>query len=167
MECSLREGRQDMKISSKARYAIQSMLQLALSPDGRPVTLSQLTQQQKISPSYLEQLLAGLRGQNLVSGVRGPGGGYRLAKATDTITIEDIIVAVHEEHVTRPPTSQHEDNLYNDMWWDLSERLQNFLTSISLSDLMARDNVQEYLHQQRLLKGHQAESVVEDKRNIA
>ena len=72
-----------MKISSKARYAIQSMLQLALSPDARPVTLSQLTEQQGISPSYLEQLLAGLRGQTLVSGVRGPGGGCRMARAAE------------------------------------------------------------------------------------
>ena len=156
-----------MKISSKARYAIQSMLQLALSPDARPVTLSQLTQQQKISPSYLEQLLAGLRGQKLVSGVRGPGGGYRLAKAADSISIEDIIVAVHEEHVTRPPKSQHEDNLYNDMWWDLSECLQTFLTGITLADLMARDDVQQHLHEQRLLKGLQPETMVERSRHRA
>lgn len=144
-----------MKISSKARYAIQAMLQLALSPEGRPVTLSQLTQQQGISPSYLEQLLAGLRGQKLVSGVRGPGGGYCLAKAVDKISIEDIIVAVHEEHVTRPPRSQHEDSLYNDMWWDLSERLQTFLTGITLADLMGREDVQQYLHEQHFLKGRQ------------
>ncbi|MDT8404744.1 Rrf2 family transcriptional regulator [Sulfuriflexus sp.] len=156
-----------MKISSKARYAIQSMLQLALSPDARPVTLSQLTQQQGISPSYLEQLLAGLRGQKLVSGVRGPGGGYRLAKPADKISIEDIILAVHEEHVTRPPKSQHEDSLYNDMWWDLSERLQDFLTGISLADLMDRDDVQQQLHQQRLLRGHQPETMVEHRHHRA
>ena len=144
-----------MKISSKARYAIQSMLQLALSPDARPVTLSQLTEQQGISPSYLEQLLAGLRGQTLVSGVRGPGGGYRLARAADKISIEDIILAVHEEHVTRLPKSQHEDSLYNDMWWDLSERLQSFLTGISLADLMAREDVQRHLQEQNFLKGRQ------------
>lgn len=150
-----------MKISSKARYAIQSMLQLALSPDARPVTLSQLTEQQGISPSYLEQLLAGLRGQTLVSGVRGPGGGYRLARAADNISIEDIILAVHEEHVTRPPKSQHEDSLYNDMWWDLSERLQNFLTGISLADLMSGEDVEKQLHEQRLLKGRQPEIMAE------
>ena len=147
-----------MKISSKARYAIQSMLQLALSPDARPVTLSQLTEQQGISPSYLEQLLAGLRGQTLVSGVRGPGGGYRLARAADKISIEDIILAVHEEHVTRLPKSQHEDSLYNDMWWDLSERLQSFLTGISLADLMAREDVQRHLQEQHFLKGRQPET---------
>jgi Rrf2 family iron-sulfur cluster assembly transcriptional regulator len=156
-----------MKISSKARYAIQSMLQLALSPEGRPVTLSQLTRQQGISPSYLEQLLAGLRGQKLVCGVRGPGGGYRLARAVDNISIEDIIVAVHEEHVTRPPKSQHEDSLYNDMWWDLSERLQSFLTGISLADLMAREDVQRCLHEQRLLKGRPPETMTAHSRYSA
>lgn len=156
-----------MKISSKARYAIQSMLQLALSPGGAPVTLTQLTQQQGISPSYLEQLLAGLRGQALVTGVRGPGGGYRLARTADKISIEDIIVSVHEEHVTRPPQSGHEDSLYNEMWWDLSERLQTFLTGISLADLMARDDVQQHLHEQRLLKGRQPGQLSDRQRNSA
>ena len=110
-------------------------------------------------------MLAGLRGQALVSGVRGPGGGYRLARTADKISIEDIILAVHEEHVTRPPKSQHENSLYNDMWWDLSERLQSFLTGISLADLMAREDVQRHLQEQHFLKGCQPQTMAEAGRN--
>ncbi len=141
-----------MKISSKARYAIQSMLQLAMQVDNKPLTLADLTQQQNISSSYLEQLLASLRESKLVMGVRGPGGGYRIAADLADISIADILMAVHERHLTRPKKSSYGISIYNDMWWDLSESIQNFLSDISLADLMDREDVQTYLHQQRLFK---------------
>jgi len=139
-----------MKISSKARYAIQSMLQLAMQVENKPITLAELTEQQGISTSYLEQLLASLRDSNLVVGVRGPGGGYRIAGDLADINIGQILMAVHETHLTRPPQSGYGVSVYNDMWWDLSEKIQNFLSHISLAELMDREDVQSYLHQQRL-----------------
>jgi len=141
-----------MKISSKARYAIQSMIQLAMQVDNKPLTLADLTQQQGISSSYLEQLLASLRESGLVVGVRGPGGGYRIAKKLSDISITSILMSVHERHLKRPKQSGYDMSIYNDMWWDLSETLQDFLADISLADLMDREDVQTFLHQQRLFK---------------
>ena len=141
-----------MKISSKARHAIQSMLQLAMQADLKPLTLAELTSQQGISSSYLEQLFANLREAGFVEGVRGPGGGYRLAAALSDISIGQIIMAVHPTHMKRPPSSGYEISVYNDMWWDLSDIIQDFLSHISLADLMEREDVQTYIHQQRLFK---------------
>lgn len=141
-----------MKISSKARHAIQSMLQLAMQVDNKPLTLAELTSQQGISASYLEQLFANLRGAGFVEGVRGPGGGYRLAVDLTEISIGQIIMAVHPTHLKRPPPSGYGISIYNDMWWDLSETIQDFLSHISLADLMAREDVQTYIHKQRLFQ---------------
>jgi len=139
-----------MKISSKARHAIQSMLQLAMQVDGKPLTLAELTSQQGISASYLEQLFANLRTAGFVEGVRGPGGGYRLSTDVENISVGQIIMAVHPTHLKRPPQSGYGVSIYNDMWWDLSETIQHFLSRISLAKLMEREDVQEYIHQQRL-----------------
>jgi len=141
-----------MKISSKARYAIQSMIQLAMQVDSKPLTLADLTEAQGISSSYLEQLLASLRESGLVVGVRGPGGGYRVAADLSKISIADILMSVHERHLKRPKQSGYGVSVYNDMWWDLSETIQAFLSEISIADLMDREDVQTYLHQQRLFK---------------
>jgi len=142
-----------MKISSKARYAIQTMLQLALREGGRPVTLAELTEQQGISSSYLEQLLASLRDQKLVVGVRGPGGGYKLAQPMSAITMDMILMAVHESHLQRPPASGYEVSIYNEMWWDLSEQILGFLGKISVQNLMDNPDIQDQLHQHRLVQG--------------
>ena len=147
-----------MKISSKARYAIQTMLQLALREGGRPVTLAELTEQQGISSSYLEQLLASLRDQNLVVGVRGPGGGYKLAQPMAAITIDMILVAVHESHLKRPPASGYDVSIYNEMWWDLSEQILAFLGNISMQNLLDNPNIQSQLHQQRLIQNNSVAS---------
>jgi len=141
-----------MKISSKARHAIQSMLQLAMQVDNAPLTLSELTSQQGISSSYLEQLFANLREAGFVEGVRGPGGGYRLAVELERISIGQIIMAVHPSHIKRPPLSGYGVSIYNDMWWDLSETIQDFLEHISLAELIEREDVQTYIHEQRLFK---------------
>ena len=142
-----------MKISSKARHAIESMLQLAMQVDNKPLTLADLTGQQGISSSYLEQLFANLRIAGFVEGVRGPGGGYRLAFDAKDISIGQVIVAVHPTHTKRPPSSGYVISIYNDMWWDLSESIHDFLLDISLADLMEREDVDTYMHQQRLFKG--------------
>jgi len=141
-----------MKISSKARHAIQSMLQLAMQANNSPLTLAELTTQQGISASYLEQLFANLRTAGFVEGVRGPGGGYRLAADIAEISIGQIIMAVHPTHLKRPPSSGYDISIYNDMWWDLSESIHDFLSHISLADLMEREDVQVYIHEQRLFQ---------------
>lgn len=147
-----------MKISSKARHAIQSMLQLAMQLDNKPLTLAELTSQQGISASYLEQLFANLRAAGFVEGVRGPGGGYRLAEKLTDISIGQIIMAVHPTHLKRPPSSGYGVSIYNDMWWDLSETIQDFLSHISLADLMEREDVQSYIHRQRLCQDDESSS---------
>jgi len=148
-----------MKISSKARYAIQTMIQLALRQGGRPVTLAELTEQQGISSSYLEQLLASLRDQDLVVGVRGPGGGYKLAQPMSSITMSMILMAVHESHLKRPPSSGYDVSIYNEMWWDLSERILGFLSGITMQNLMDNPDIQQQLHQQRLIQNNKVTSI--------
>jgi len=85
-----------MRLSTKGRYAVTAMMHLAIHDRYGPVTLAEISQCQGISLSYLEQLFAKLRKQSLVEGVRGPGGGYRLARFPDQITVADIISAVDE-----------------------------------------------------------------------
>ena len=85
-----------MRLSTKSRYAVTSLLDLVMHSDQGPVSLADISIRQGISLSYLEQLFAALRGKNLVRGVRGPGGGYYLAKPSDNISITDIICAVDE-----------------------------------------------------------------------
>ena len=83
-----------MRLSTKGRYAVTAMIDLALHNDVGPVALTDIADTQKISVSYLEQLFARLRKNGLVTGMRGPGGGYRLARAADEITVAEIIAAV-------------------------------------------------------------------------
>ena len=85
-----------MRLTTKGRFAVTAMVDLALRQAGGPVTLSAISERQKISLSYLEQLFGKLRRHELVSSVRGPGGGYKLAKAAPSLTVADIILAVDE-----------------------------------------------------------------------
>jgi len=146
-----------MKISSKARHAIQSMIQLALSVDGQPVTLHQLTAEQKISSSYMEQLLAALRLKGLVTGTRGPGGGYRLGKPAEAIDIGEILLVVHDGQLVRDPHPDEENAQFFRMWCELSRLILHYLQGITLADLMEDDAVQAHLHIQRLVKDHDVE----------
>src|SRR5687767_1805662 len=86
-----------MRLTTKGRFAVTAMLDLALNEVDRPVTLAGISERQEISLSYLEQLFSRLRRNGLVKSVRGPGGGYRIAKALDTISVSDIITAVDEQ----------------------------------------------------------------------
>jgi Rrf2 family iron-sulfur cluster assembly transcriptional regulator len=85
-----------MRLTTKGRFAVTAMIDLALHSGDGPVTLAEISERQKISLSYLEQLFGKLRRRALVSSVRGPGGGYNLAKPTDHVSVADIIVAVDE-----------------------------------------------------------------------
>lgn len=152
-----------MKLSTKGRYAVTAMMDLALHEKAGPVTLADISQCQGISLSYLEQLFAKLRKHELVSGVRGPGGGYRLAQPADKITVADIITAV-DEHVDatrcagRENCQNGERCLTHDLWTDLSRQIYDFLNGITLAQLAERPGIrqvarrQDVLHQRPLSK---------------
>ena len=134
-----------MKLSTKGRYAVTAMLDLTLHQRGEPVILADISQGQGISLSYLEQLFARLRRARLVRGVRGPGGGYRLARPADTITVADIIVAVDDNACAtdaRPDgTANSERCLTHDLWSELSAQIYDFLDEISLAELAAEPSI--------------------------
>ncbi len=119
-----------MKISSKGRYAVAAMMDLALHESMRPLTIADIAEKQRISLSYLEQIFADLRRAGLVKGTRGPGGGYRLAKPASDISIAQIIQALDEKY----PNKGSEDYLPYELWSGLSKRLYQFLDTISLSE---------------------------------
>jgi Rrf2 family transcriptional regulator, iron-sulfur cluster assembly transcription factor len=144
-----------MKLSTRGRYAVTAMLDLALHQQQRPVTLADIALCQDISLSYLEQLFARLRRAGLVEGVRGPGGGYRLGRTADRITVADIIAAV-DEPIDTTRCGGHQ-NCYNgdrclthELWSELNERIAEFLGGITLADLISRPAVQEVARRQAL-----------------
>ena len=132
-----------MRLSTKGRYAVTAMLDLALNGVKGPVTLAEISENQGISLSYLEQLFAALRSKELVRGVRGPGGGYYLGKSSDDISIANIICAVDEwVEFTRCGGRQNCSRgarcLTHSLWDDLSAEIFDFLANISLGDLVRR-----------------------------
>jgi len=132
-----------MRLSTKGRYAVTAMLDLALHEGKGPVTLADISVNQGISLSYLEQLFASLRGKQLVRGVRGPGGGYYLGKTAADISVADIICAVDEwvEFTRcggREDCHDGERCLTHTLWDHLSDEIYHFLNGISLADLVAR-----------------------------
>ncbi|MEJ2403353.1 MAG: Rrf2 family transcriptional regulator [Candidatus Thiodiazotropha sp.] len=133
-----------MRLSTKGRYAVTAMLDLAINGKTGPVTLAEISENQGISLSYLEQLFAALRGKDLVRGVRGPGGGYYLGKSADEISIANIICAVDEwVEFTRCGGRQNCSGgarcLTHTLWDDLSAEIFNFLADITLGDLVKRN----------------------------
>jgi Rrf2 family iron-sulfur cluster assembly transcriptional regulator len=132
-----------MRLSTKGRYAVTAMLDLALNGQDGPVTLADISENQGISLSYLEQLFAALRAKKLVRGVRGPGGGYFLGREADEISIANIICAVDEwVEFTRCQGKQDcrggQRCLTHSLWDDLSRQIYDFLEEITLSDLVER-----------------------------
>lgn len=137
-----------MRLSTKGRYAVTAMLDLVLNQGDRPVTLADISRCQDISLSYLEQLFAKLRRAGLVCGVRGPGGGYRLARAAATITIADIISAVDERVDAtrcggRENCQRGERCLTHELWSELNDRINGFLGAITLAEVVTRPRIRE------------------------
>lgn len=137
-----------MRLSTKSRYAITAMLDLALNGSHGPVTLADISEKQSISLSYLEQLFSALRSQGLVRGVRGPGGGYYLGRNAAEISIADIICAVDEwVEYSRARSIQTSvssaESSPRKLWDDLSGQIFDFVSGINLQDLvdqgLARD----------------------------
>lgn len=142
-----------MRLSTKGRYAVTAMMDLAIHDREGPVTLADISRKQGISLSYLEQLFAKLRKADLVEGVRGPGGGYRLAKVPGKITVADIITSV-DEGVDATKCSGEgncqdgERCLTHELWMDLSTRLYDFLDGITLERFVDRPEIREIAKRQ-------------------
>jgi Rrf2 family iron-sulfur cluster assembly transcriptional regulator len=137
-----------MKLTTRGRYAVTAMLDLALHQQTGPVSLADIADRQGISLSYLEQIFSRLRRQGLVASTRGPGGGYRLSRAAVEISVADVIGAVDEVvDATRCGGMQNcqgeERCLTHDLWRDLSHQLHEFLTGIDLQELVTRRSVRE------------------------
>ena len=142
-----------MRLTTKGRYAVTAMLDLAIHHGDGPITLADIAQRQGISLSYLEQLFSRLRKHSLVSSVRGPGGGYTLGRDADNIFVAQVISAVDENVDTTRCGGAHncQDNqqcLTHDLWQDLSNRIFDYLNQISLRDLMNRRGVREVAERQ-------------------
>tara|TARA_Y100000992_G_scaffold302141_1_gene275186 strand:- start:1499 stop:1945 length:447 start_codon:yes stop_codon:yes gene_type:complete len=121
-----------MKLSAKGRYAIKALVNIATSDSKSPKTLLEISKYQGISLSYLEQLFSLLRKHDLVSGVRGPGGGYRLKDNPDNITIAKIIKAINPEGI-----SQVDNDKTDDAVWDkFSKKLTDYLDTVTLGSLI-------------------------------
>ena len=131
-----------MRLSTKSRYAVTAMLDLTLNGTRGPVTLADISENQSISLSYLEQLFAALRSKGLVRGVRGPGGGYYLGRDAGDITVADVICAVDEwVEYTRAKAEQQPVETQcttRSLWDDLSRQIFVFLSDITLAELVAR-----------------------------
>jgi len=130
-----------MRVSTKAQYAVRAMVSLNLTTDGSPISIREISTREDISLPYLEQLFVKLRRGNIVDSVRGPGGGYVLARAASEIRVDEIIDSVEE---TLVPVSCMDDDgqcacdtqcVSHTVWQGLGDRIRQFLSSITLEDL--------------------------------
>ena len=147
-----------MRLSTKGRYGVTAMMDLAIHDNAGPVTLADISQCQGISLSYLEQLFAKLRKHKLVEGVRGPGGGYRLSRPADQISVAEIISAVDEKVDATKCNNQGdcqngERCLTHDLWTELSDRLYTFLSGITLAQFVNRPGIHELAIQRDKING--------------
>lgn len=142
-----------MKLSTKGRYAVTAMIDLAINDKQGPTTLADISYCQGISLSYLEQLFAKLRKHGLVEGLRGPGGGYRLGRPATDINVAEIIFAVDEtmdstQCMGKEDCKEGERCLTHELWHGLSEQIHEFLRGITLSQIVERPGVQELIRKQ-------------------
>jgi Rrf2 family iron-sulfur cluster assembly transcriptional regulator len=142
-----------MRLTTKGRYAVTAMLDLAIHYEKGAITLSDIAGRQGISLSYLEQLFARLRRKGLVTSTRGPGGGYRLATEPKNIHVAEIVTAINERvDATRCGGEKNCDKdgrcLTHYLWEDLSSRIHDFLNNITLGDLVDQPHVQEVASRQ-------------------
>ncbi len=141
-----------MRLTTKGRYAVTAMLDLALNSHNSPVNLADISFRQAISLSYLEQLFSKLRKESLVKSIRGPGGGYQLNRAPDDISVADIINAVNESMDVsrchgRANCRDGNKCLTHNLWMDLSERINSFLGDITIGELI-KQNTNEAQNEQ-------------------
>ena len=133
-----------MRLTTKGRFAVTAMIDVAMHGTKTPVTLAGVSQRQKISLSYLEQLFGKLRRHSLVESVRGPGGGYRLARAPESISVADVIVAVDEPIDATKCGGRENCNddgkrcMTHELWANLNQHIFGYLRSVSLAELVAQ-----------------------------
>ncbi len=152
-----------MRLTTKGRFAVTAMLDLAMSEGDKPVTLAGISERQAISLSYLEQLFSRLRKQGLVKSVRGPGGGYRIGRSHEEISISQIITAVDEQIDATQCGGQENCHgeegrcMTHDLWASLNNKILDYLSGVSLADMVKNQ------HQANLKKSHHANCDKSDK----
>ncbi|MEM7259285.1 MAG: Fe-S cluster assembly transcriptional regulator IscR [Pseudomonadota bacterium] len=137
-----------MRLTAKGRYAVTAMLDLTVHQNEGPISLADISRRQGISLSYLEQLFAKLRKRDLVSSVRGPGGGYQLTRAANEIYVAEIIDSVDEnvdatKCAGRADCQHGEKCLTHQLWSDLSDEIHQFLSGIDLASIIEKREVKE------------------------
>jgi len=145
-----------MKLTTKGRYAVTAVLDLSFHQESGPVSLAEISNRQNISLSYLEQLFARLRRNNIVVSTRGPGGGYSLSRAAENISMAEIIVSVDENYDATSCGNDKTDGscagvqqcLTHDLWSELSKEIHGFLDGISLAELKTHSGVLEVAKRQ-------------------
>jgi len=152
-----------MRLTTKGRFAVTAMLDLALNDGKGPVTLAGISRRQSISLSYLEQLFGKLRRRSLVDSVRGPGGGYTLAKPSTAVTVADIIRAVDEpldatQCGGKENCQEEQRCMTHELWSTLNDKMYEYLRSVSLADLVERQRHKEKDKGERV-------TILEDKRD--
>ena len=137
-----------MRLTTKGRFAVTAMVDLGLNEGPGPVTLAEISSRQKISLSYLEQLFGKLRRRELVDSVRGPGGGYRLARDAERISVAEIILAVDEpidatQCGGKENCRDEQKCLTHDLWATLNDRIFSYLESVTLRQLVDQQRTKE------------------------
>ena len=146
-----------MRLTTKGRFAVTAMIDLALNGGERPVTLSAISERQNISLSYLEQLFAKLRRHQIVESVRGPGGGYCLGRAAAEISVADVILAVDEpldatQCGGRENCKSDHRCMTHDLWATLNRKMLDYLASVSLADLVEKQRLKVAAQQEQPVK---------------
>ena len=132
-----------MRLTTKGRFAVTAMVDLAMRQGRGPVTLAGISERQRISLSYLEQLFGKLRRRKLVSSVRGPGGGYRLALPMQNVSVAEIVIAVDEpldatQCGGKENCADDKRCMTHELWATLNKKMHEYLSSVSLADLVAQ-----------------------------
>jgi len=160
-----------MRLTTKGRYAVTAMLDLALRQDQGPISLAEISERQGISLSYLEQLFTRLRRTDVVKSTRGPGGGYTLSRAAEEISVAEVITAVDEKvDSTRcgglGNCQDDERCLTHDLWMDLSDQIYQFLGNITLGELVTRESVKAVSDRQNEKQNSEEVITVSDKLTV-
>ena len=135
-----------MKLTTKGRYAVTAMLDIAYYDKGNPISLAEISSRQNISLSYLEQLFSRLKKRGLVESIKGPGGGYRLSKDANNIVISEVIQAVDDNLETTSCNGKancHKNSqcISHNLWQDLGIEIKNFLSDVTLQQAIAKNDM--------------------------
>lgn len=155
-----------MRLTTKGRYAVTALLDLALNEDNGPINLADISERQGISLSYLEQLFSKLRKKSLVASVRGPGGGYLLGRSKSDISIASVVDAVSESIDAtkcqgKTGCQQGDICLTHHLWQDLSNQIHDFLDDITLQTLVERGEIKAVSERQneKMQRAHQEQTI--------